>query len=90
MTRAGLVNMLRGSYGGLFAGMAAIFACGALMPERTADVLLFTLLFMGGIAGGRIVSILRRGSPGLAINGLLGYELVAAAIAAGLYAQRAA
>ena len=80
-------SMLRSAYGGVFLGMAAIFALGALVPSRTGDGLLFTLLFMGGFALGRIVSLVRVGSPGRAVNALLGYEVVASAVAAGLYLQ---
>lgn len=77
-------NMLRSAYGGLFVGMAAILALGALVPSRTRDALWFTLLFMGGFAVGRIVSLVRVGSPGRNVNALLGYEVVSTAIASGL------
>ena len=84
---AAMDSMLRSAYGGLFVGMAAIFALGALVPSRTSDALLFTLLFMGGFALGRVVSLVRVGSPGRAVNALLGYEVVATVVAAGLYTQ---
>ena len=82
---ASMDNMLRGAYGGLFVGMAAIFACGALVPTRTADALLFTVLFMGGFLVGRVVSVARVGAPSRGIYGLLAYEVVTSLAAGALY-----
>lgn len=81
----GMDNMLRSAYGGLFVAMAVILACGALIPGRTSDALLFTILFMGGFSLGRIASIVRLGSPGRAVNGLLYYELTALVLAVVLH-----
>lgn len=86
---AAMDNMLRGAYGGLFVGVAAAFAYGAFVPARTTDALLLTLLFMGGFALGRGVSIVRVGSPGRLVSGLLGYEIITSILSAILYARLA-
>ena len=47
---AGLDNMLRSTYGGVFVGVAAIFLLGALHDTRSRDALALAAIFMGGLA----------------------------------------
>ena len=84
---AGMDNMLSSAYGGLSIGLAALLGLGAYDPARTADALIFTGLIMSGFALGRISSLIRRGSPGALINGLLAFEIVDTGLAVALYFQ---
>ena len=61
--RAGMDNMLRSTYGGLFLASAAIFALGIFVSNRRRDALAFVAIFMTGAAIGRIASILAVGAP---------------------------
>ncbi|MEL7453509.1 MAG: DUF4345 domain-containing protein [Pseudomonadota bacterium] len=82
---AGMDNMLRSTYGGLFLTSALVFLYGVIVVDRQRDVLAFVAIFMAGAALGRIASILAVGSPPAAIMPLLYFEIVTAAIAVGLY-----
>ena len=82
---AGMDNMLRSTYGGLFLASALIFALGVFVETRRRDALVFVAIFMSGAALGRIVSILMAGSPPATIMPLLYYECAAAVIALLLY-----
>lgn len=82
---AGMDNMLRSTYGGLFLASSLIFALGVFMAERRRDALAFVAIFMTGAALGRIVSILAVGSPPATIMPLLYFEIVATTIAVVLY-----
>ena len=85
----GMDNMLRSTYGGLFLCVAGLFAFGALNADRRADALGLLALFMGGLAFGRIASIVMAGTPDPSIMSLLAYEAVAFLIALFLYRQTA-
>ncbi len=82
---AGMDNMLRSTYGGVFVGAAAIFLLGVLSRERRRDALGFLFIFMTGSAAGRIASIAAVGMPPASIMPLLYYECAAAIIALILY-----
>ena len=82
---AGMDNMIRSTYGGVFAGAALIFLIGLLKESSRRGALGFAFLFMTGSAVGRIASIMSVGAPPAAIMPLLYYELAAAAIALFLY-----
>ena len=82
---AGMDNMLRSTYGGLFLASSLIFALGVFVAERRRDALAFVAIFMTGAALGRIVSIFAVGSPPATIMPLLYFEIVAAVIAAVLW-----
>lgn len=56
-------NLLRGAYGGLFVTFAALFCAGAVKAEFARPALLSLLAFMGGLAIGRIVSLMTDGIP---------------------------
>ncbi|MCR9080763.1 MAG: DUF4345 domain-containing protein [Hyphomonadaceae bacterium] len=82
---AGMDNMLRSTYGGLFLASSLIFALGVFVAERRRDALAFVAIFMTGAALGRIVSIIAVGSPPATIMPLLYFEIVATVIAVVLY-----
>ncbi len=82
---AGMDNMLRSAYGGVFVGAAVIFLIGALQPARRRDAVGFTAIFMTGAAIGRLMSIAAVGSPPATILPLLGFECAAAVIGFALY-----
>ena len=78
---AGMDNMLRSTYGGLFLASAFIFALGIFIERRRRDALAFVAIFMAGAALGRIVSIFAAGSPPSTIMPLLYFEIAAVVIA---------
>ena len=78
---AGMDNMLRASYGGLYLGSAALFMIGARSAERQRDALAFLALFMAAAALGRVASMIAVGAPPLTIGMLLAYECVVAVLA---------
>ncbi|MEM9670213.1 MAG: DUF4345 domain-containing protein [Pseudomonadota bacterium] len=78
---AGMDNMLRSAYGGIFVGAALLFALGALKQTRQRDSMIFLAIFMSGAAIGRIASILSVGSPPETILPLLYYECATVVIA---------
>ena len=78
---AGMDNMLRATYGGLYLVCAGIFAVGIVSLRLRRASLAFLGLFMAGNAIGRIASIMLAGSPPEAILPLLWYEIGTAIIA---------
>ncbi|MDJ0920142.1 MAG: DUF4345 domain-containing protein [Henriciella sp.] len=82
---AGMDNMLRSTYGGLFLASASVFLLGVFSPIRRRDALAFVAIFMAGAALGRIVSILAVGSPPATIMPLLYFEIVMTGLAVTLY-----
>ncbi len=86
----GMDNLLRGTYGGLFIAMAALFALGAVRQARQRDALGLLALFMGGLAAGRVASLALAGAPDPSMHMLLGYEVTAFIIAMFLYRRTAA
>jgi len=78
---AGMDNMLRSTYGGLFLTSALIFLLGVFVEARRRDALAFVAIFMTGAALGRIASILAVGSPPATIMPLLYFEIAATVIA---------
>jgi hypothetical protein len=82
---AGMDNMLRSTYGGVFVGAAGIFLLGVLDGARRRGALGFAAIFMAGSALGRIASIVSVGAPPAAILPLLYYEIAAAIIGVFLY-----
>lgn len=78
---AGMDNMLRSAYGGVFLISAAVFALGVFQPNRRRDALAFLALFMAGAAIGRGVSVIAAGPPPDAILPLLYFEVVVCALA---------
>lgn len=82
---AGMDNMLRSTYGGIFLVSAAMFLFGAVSDKRRRDALLFVAIFMFGAAIGRIASIAAIGAPPPAIMPLLYFEIIMVVIALVLY-----
>lgn len=82
---AGMDNMLRSTYGGLFLVSSLIFALGVFVAARRRDALAFVAIFMTGAALGRIVSIIAVGAPPATIMPLLYFEIAATIIAVALY-----
>lgn len=82
---AGMDNMLRSTYGGVFVGASAIFLLGLLSPKQRRDAIGFAAIFMAGSAAGRIASIVSVGAPPSSIMPLLYYECAAAVIGLLLY-----
>ncbi|MEM7459844.1 MAG: DUF4345 domain-containing protein [Pseudomonadota bacterium] len=85
---AGMDNMLRSSYGGIFLMSAFVFLFGAISETRRKDALLFVAIFMFGAAIGRVASIAAVGAPPSAIMPLLYFEIVMVVIALALYRAR--
>ena len=77
---AGMDNMIRSTYGGVFVGAAVIFLLGVLDVRRRRDIVAFTAIFMAGSAIGRIASIAAAGTPPATVMPLLYYECAAALI----------
>ncbi|MEO1187540.1 MAG: DUF4345 domain-containing protein [Pseudomonadota bacterium] len=82
---AGMDNMLRSTYGGIFLVSAGVFLFGALSDKRRGDALLFVAIFMFGAAIGRIASIAAVGAPPPAIMPLLYFEVIMVIVALALY-----
>nr|WP_070961293.1 DUF4345 family protein [Hyphomonas sp. Mor2] len=82
---AGMDNMLRSTYGGVFLMSAMIFLLGVFVEARRRDALAFVAIFMTGAAIGRIASILAVGAPPSTIMPLLYFEIAATVIALALY-----
>ena len=76
-------SMYRGAYGGLFLTLGAAVAFGFSTTHRRNATLL-AMLFMGGFALGRLVSIVAAGMPHPQIVGLLLFEVVSVVVFAGL------
>ena len=87
---AGMDNMLRATYGGLFLASALIFLLGVFIEARRRDALAFVAIFMAGAAIGRLASLLAVGPPPAAIMPLLGFEIAATLIALVLYVRSSA
>lgn len=75
---AGMDNMIRSTYGGVFVGAAAIFLLGILSRKHRHGALGFATIFMAGSALGRLASIAAVGAPPASIMPLLYYECAAA------------
>ncbi|MDD9893887.1 MAG: DUF4345 family protein, partial [Gammaproteobacteria bacterium] len=84
VTDAGFDNFFRAGSGGLFLALAIGFGLGAIKPEHEKTSLLILLLFMGGLALGRAVSMLAMGLSHPMLGFLFAYEVLAALVAAWL------
>ena len=82
---AGMDNMLRSTYGGIFLVSAAVFLFGAFTEKRRQDAVLFVAIFMSGAAIGRVASIIAVGTPPPAIMPLLYFEIIMMVFALVLY-----
>jgi len=76
----GMDNMLRATYGGLFVGVASLFAWGAMNAGRRQDALGLLIVFMGSQALGRAASMVLEGPAPGSIMGLFYYECAAVII----------
>jgi hypothetical protein len=77
-------NLYRSGYGGLFLAFSLVFASGAIAPRRARTAQLTMLAFMGGLAGGRLVSLVADGWPHPLLTAILVVELTYAGAAAAL------
>ncbi len=77
---AGMDNMVRSAYGGVYLACAFVFLLGALQIKRRRDAVGFSALFMTGAAIGRVASIGAAGAPPATIMPLLYFEIGAALI----------
>lgn len=84
------LNELRANYGGLQIGMGLFLAAGALVPSLQRGALLGQALLVGGLAGGRVVSIAQDGLPNAFVVGLLALEASIALISVLLYGRASA
>lgn len=84
---AGMDNMLRASYGGMYLVSAGLFMIGARSESRRRDALAFLAMFMAAAALGRVASMIAVGAPPLTIVSLLAYECVATALAVFAYTR---
>ena len=78
---AGMDNMLRSTYGGIFLVSAAVFLFGAISDKRRRDAILFVAIFMFGAAIGRVASIVAVGTPPSSILPLLYFEIIMVMVA---------
>ena len=74
-------NLYRSGYGGLFLAFAILFALGALETHHSRTAQLALLTFMGGLAVGRLVSVVADGWPHTLITAVLVVELIYAGAA---------
>jgi len=74
-------NLYRSGYGGLFLAFAILFALGALGTRHSRTAQLALLTFMGGLAVGRLVSLVADGWPHPLITAVLVVELIYAGAA---------
>lgn len=75
-------NLYRSGSGGLFLAFAILFALGALRACHARTALVALLTFMGGLAVGRLVSLVADGLPHPLIMAVLAFELIYACAAA--------
>jgi hypothetical protein len=74
-------NLYRSGYGGLFLAFAILFALGALGTQHSRTAQLALLTFMGGLAVGRLVSVVADGWPHPLLTAVLAMELTYAGAA---------
>ena len=86
---AGMDNMLRATYGGLFLASSSLFLAGIFMPSRRRDAIGFVILFMTGTALGRLASMISVGAPPDSIMPLLYFELIVCGLGIFLYSRAA-
>lgn len=75
-------NLFKAAYGGLFLSFALLFLLGLIHPKyaKTAQIALLT--FMGGLAAGRLASLLTDGQPHLLLTTVFVVEAIYACAAA--------
>jgi hypothetical protein len=74
-------NLYRSAYGGLFLAFALLFGLGAIGARHSRTALLALLTFMGGLAVGRLVSVVADGWPHPLLTAVLVVELAYAGAA---------
>ncbi|MEM0977025.1 MAG: DUF4345 family protein [Pseudomonadota bacterium] len=78
----GLDNMMRATYGGLFVGLAVLLVFAVMSTGRQRDAVILVSVVMGGLALGRLASLLGAGMPPSNLFGLLFYEAIVAGLGA--------
>ena len=63
---------------GLYLGMIVLWVLGALRTGLTRVAVISAIVFMTGLAVGRIISIVADGVPSIALLGYTGVEIVMA------------
>ncbi len=64
---------------GLYLGMIVLWVLGAFRPSLTRAAVMAEIAFMGGLAAGRVLSIVVDGMPSVALLGYTGVEIALAA-----------
>ncbi len=64
---------------GLYLGMIVLWVLGAFRPSLTRAAVMAEIAFMGGLAVGRVLSIVVDGMPSIALLGYTGVEIAMAA-----------
>jgi len=68
-------NEIRANYGGVFAALTGLFAVAAFRPHLRPGAWLVLALLMGGLASGRLISIVLDGTPGVVHLGAMASEI---------------
>jgi hypothetical protein len=76
------LSEIRASFGGMHLGVGSFILAGIFVTSLRRAALLLLLLYMAGLAVGRLVSATLDGAPSLLVWLLLGAELVFATFAA--------
>ena len=76
------LSEIRASHGGMHLGVGSFMLAAVFVASLRRAGLLLLLLYMAGLAVGRLVSVALDGAPTPLIWGLLGAELILATLAA--------
>lgn len=81
LTTVNHLHLVRAALGGAFVGMAALFLLGLFRDRMRPFALLSVAILFGGFAFGRLLSLALDGLPAGMFLGILGFEVVFAALA---------
>lgn len=84
LTTPGWLGEVRANYGGMHVGIGLLLGLGALRVDWRRTGLAVLLVFLGGLAVGRTLSVVVDGAPPAFALVFIGVEVVGAALAAWL------
>jgi ABC-type uncharacterized transport system permease subunit len=88
LTSISAYSDVRAGYGGLYVALGVVFLGGAVRPGMRELALLMLAAVTGGLAGGRLLSLVVDGAPTWSAWLLLAVELAAAVSVASLLRRR--
>ena len=88
MTTVNAYSDVRAGYGGLYVALGVVFLGGAARPGMRDLALLMLAAVTGGLAGGRLLSLIVDGAPTWSAWLLMSIELAAAVSVASLLRRR--